>query len=109
LSGYLVHEAFDRSRFARFKSILQAHHIGFFVPAKDLQVDDKNFPATSSIFVPLEQPGYRLIKSLFSTRQNFDDNTFYDVSNWNLPLAFNLQYAPVEKKLWRKIAEKATS
>jgi hypothetical protein len=109
LSGYLVTEAFDRSRFARFQSILQAHHIEFFVPAKDVKVEDKNFAATSSIFVPLAQERYRLIKSLFSTRQSFADNTFYDVSNWNLPLAFNLQYAPVEKKLWRKIAAGKTT
>ena len=110
LSGYLVQEAFDHSRFARFKSILQAHHIDFFIPSKDVQVADKNFIATNSIFVPLDQGAYRLIKSLFSTRQSFDDNTFYDVSNWNLPLAFNLDYSPVENKLWRKIAaDKNTS
>ena len=104
LSGYLITEAFDRSRFARFQSILSAHHIEFFTPGKDIQIGDSNFAATSSIFVPLAQQNYRLIKSVFSTRKSFDDNTFYDVSNWNLPLAFNLQYAQVEKKLWRKIA-----
>lgn len=108
LSGYLVTEAFDRSRFARFQSILSAHHIDFFAPANDVQLGESNYAATSSIFVPLAQDNYRLIKSLFSTRQSFDDNTFYDVSNWNLPLAFNLQYAPVEKKLWRKIAPTKT-
>jgi hypothetical protein len=104
LSGYLVKEAYDHSRFARFQSILRAHNIEFFTPSKDVQVADKNFSATSSIFVPLDQAPYRLIKSLFSTRQSFDDNTFYDVSNWNLPLAFNLDYAPVERKLWRKVS-----
>ncbi|KXI30156.1 M14 metallopeptidase family protein [Paraglaciecola hydrolytica] len=109
LSGYLVQEALDDSRFARFQAILQAHKIEFFAPAKDIKVDDKNFVASNSIFVPLEQERYRLIKSLFSTRQSFDDNTFYDVSNWNLPLAFNLDYAPVEKKLWRKVAPEKQS
>jgi hypothetical protein len=109
LSGYLVSEAFDPSRFARFQAILQAHQIEFFVPAKDVKINDKNFAATNSIFVPLAQERYRLIKSLFSTRQNFDDNTFYDVSNWNLALAFNLQYTAVEKQLWRKIAAGKTT
>ena len=109
LSGYLITEAFDRSRFARFQSILSAHRIDYFAPASDVQLGDNKYAATNSIFVPLAQENYRLIKSLFSTRQSFDDNTFYDVSNWNLPLAFNLQYAPVEKKLWRKIAPSKSS
>lgn len=104
LSGYVVSEQYDRSRFEGFKSILRAHKIAFWPLNKDLNVAGNAFKATNSIFVPLEQERFRLIKSLFSTRKSFDDNRFYDVSNWNLALAFNLQYAAVEKKLWRKIS-----
>lgn len=101
-SGYVVKESFDLSRFERLKDILRTHNIEFGALNKDLKVDEVNFEATNSIFIPLEQERYRLIKSIFSTRKSFDDNTFYDVSNWNLALALNLEYAPVEKKLWRK-------
>lgn len=109
LSGYVVQEKFDRSRFERFKSLLSSHQIAFWPLNKDLVVDDENFEATNSIFIPLQQAPYRLIKSIFSTRKTFDDNTFYDVSNWNLPLALNLSYAPVEKKLWRKVSTELTT
>jgi hypothetical protein len=66
--------------------------------SKDVKVDGQIFDTVNSMFVPLDQPQYRLIKSLFSTRKFFDDNTFYDVSNWNLPLAFNIQYKAVERR-----------
>ncbi|WP_158772001.1 M14 metallopeptidase family protein [Paraglaciecola sp. L1A13] len=101
--GYLLSESQDASRFAQLKSILQQHQIKFSYLDKEVSVDDTVYQPLSSIFVPLNQPQYRLVKSLFSERKSFNDNSFYDVSSWNLPLAFNIQYSPVERKLWRNI------
>ena len=101
--GYVVGEQDDPARFKQFKSILAQHHIEYKGLRKDVTLDDKSFVATQSIFVPLDQPQYRLIKSIFSTRKRFEDNTFYDVSNWNLAFAFNLDYAPVTRSMWRNI------
>ncbi|MDP5029859.1 MAG: M14 family metallopeptidase [Paraglaciecola sp.] len=99
LTGYVVQEARDYTRMQDFLTVLQAHHIDYWPLKRDIEVDDVPFKAVSSVFIPVQQAQYRLIKSLFSTRKSFDDNTFYDVSNWNLALAFNLQYAPVESKV----------
>jgi hypothetical protein len=104
LLGYVIQEKLDQTKLQRFLGILQAHHIRYQKLSKDLTVEDQRFDGASSVFVPLDQPQYRLIRSLFSTRQSFDDNTFYDVSNWNLALAFNLSYRAVMKKVWSKIA-----
>lgn len=109
LVGYVVSEAVDKSRFAAMQSILSQHRIQFWPLAEALQIDGKKFNPLDSIFVPLEQAQYRLIKSLFSVRQSFDDNTFYDVSNWNLPLAFNLSFEAVERNIWRKVAVDKTA
>ena len=97
LAGYILNEKFDQSRFAKMLSILAAHKIQYWPLSKDIKVNGQSFDTLNSIFVPLDQPQYRLIKSLFSTRKSFDDNTFYDVSNWNLPLAFNIQYEAVKR------------
>ncbi|MEP1385066.1 MAG: M14 metallopeptidase family protein [Paraglaciecola sp.] len=97
LAGYLLQEKLDNTRFNKMLSILAAHKIEYWPLARNTKVDDQTFEAQHSYFVPLNQPQYRLIKSLFSTRKSFDDNTFYDVSNWNLPLAFNIQYIEVER------------
>ena len=98
LAGYILHEKLDQSRFSKMLEILSAHRIQYFPLSKDVKVDGRIFKSANSMFVPLDQPQYRLIKSLFSTRKSFDDNTFYDVSNWNLPLAFNIQYQAVKRQ-----------
>jgi len=103
LAGYILSEAEDKTRFNDMLNILAAHEIQVWSLTKDVKLGDTSFDALHSVFVPLGQPQYRLIKSLFSERKSFDDNTFYDVSNWNLPLAFNIEYKSVEKNLWRKI------
>jgi hypothetical protein len=96
--GYILNEKFDQARFSKMLEILSAHQIQYFPLSKDVKVDRQIFDTVNSMFVPLDQPQYRLIKSLFSTRKSFDDNTFYDVSNWNLPLAFNIQYQAVKRQ-----------
>jgi hypothetical protein len=98
LAGYILNEKLDQARFSKMLQILSAHQIQYFPLSKDVKVDGQTFDVANSIFVPLEQPQYRLIKSLFSTRKSFDNNSFYDVSNWNLPLAFNIQYQAVERQ-----------
>jgi len=97
LAGYIFNEKADKTRFAKMLEILSAHQIQYFPLSKDVKIDGQTFDSLNSIFLPLDQPQYRLIKSLFSTRKSFDDNTFYDVSNWNLPLAFNIQYKSVKR------------
>ncbi|MGK0269116.1 MAG: hypothetical protein ACI8Y3_001735 [Paraglaciecola sp.] len=96
--GYILNEKFDQTRFSKMLQILSAHQIQFSPLSKDIVVDGQRFDTANSMFVPLDQPQYRLIRSLFSTRKSFEDNTFYDVSNWNLPLAFNIQYQAVKRQ-----------
>jgi hypothetical protein len=102
-AGFILTEKHDKTRFAKLLSILSAHKIQYQSLTKEFKVDDQIFDPLTSVFVPLNQTQYRLIKSLFSTRKSFDDNTFYDVSNWNIALAFNIAYQTIEKKIWRKL------
>ncbi len=103
LHGYVVSAGKDHSRFERMLSILAAHQIEFSALANNLDLNDEKFAAKSSVYIPLDQAQYRLIRSLFSERTRFVDNTFYDVSNWNIGLAFNLQYQAVEQSDRRRI------
>ncbi|OFA31846.1 peptidase M14 [Glaciecola punicea] len=103
LSGFLVSQGADESRFERMVDILKSHKIELKLVTQDIEVDDFTYRANNAIFVPLAQNQYRLIQSLFSERQRFTDNTFYDVSNWNIGLAFNLPYAAIKPSLSRKL------
>ncbi|WP_419148980.1 M14 metallopeptidase family protein [Pseudoalteromonas 'SMAR'] len=93
--GFVVAKGNDAYRFDAFKSLLQQHDINVQYLTKSKEIKDGEYHQ-GDLFVPLAQPQYRLIKALFSTQTNFADNTFYDVSGWTLPYAFDLNFAAVE-------------
>lgn len=103
-AGYLISEKQDKSRLDKLLAKLRAHQIVYYRIDKTIAVDDIQFAPEHSYFIPLDQIQYRLIKSLFSERKRFNNNTFYDVSNWNIALAYNIQYRPIEKSRWRKVS-----
>jgi len=103
-SGYLLAQGKDESRFERLVDILISHKINVQLVTEDKTVDDISYKANEAVFISLAQPQYRLIQSLFSERQRFADNTFYDVSNWNIGLAFNLPYSATKASTSRKLS-----
>lgn len=103
-AGYLLTEKRDLHRFHALLNKLEAHQVEYFEINKAVTIDDVEFEALNSVFVPLEQPQYRLIKSLFSKRRSFKDNTFYDVSNWNIALSHNITYKEVPRSRWRRVS-----
>ena len=96
-AGFVVSASNDTARFNAFIALLEQHHIEYEVLTKNFDVSKVSYEAGKAIFVPTSQPQYRLVKSIFSTQTSFENNTFYDVSTWNLALAFNLDYAPLDK------------
>ena len=103
-SGYVFGDAFDLERSWRMATILDAHGIEVFGIEDGLEVDGQRFEAGRAFVVPLDQPQARLIRALFETRTSWPDNTFYDVSSWNLPLSFNLSYAELEAGQFASVA-----
>jgi hypothetical protein len=104
INAFVIQGSRDQSRFERVQEILSSHQIDFSMVSKNTQVESLELQANNALVVSLDQAQYRLIRSLFSERQRFTDNTFYDVSNWNLPLAFNLNYSPLSKSEMRKLS-----
>ena len=87
----------DPVRLHIFADLLDYHRIQAYRPQRDLSIDGKQYPASESLLVPVDQPQYRLIRSLFETVDEFEDSTFYDVSTWTMPPAFALQYTALER------------
>lgn len=104
IDAFVIQGSLDQSRFERVQEILASHQVDFSIVSKDKRVKGLELQENNALVVPLDQAQYRLIRSLFSERQRFIDNTFYDVSNWNLPLAFNLNYSPLSKSEMRKLS-----
>ena len=94
--GYVFSEQADKYRLNTFINILKQHQIKVFKLNKNIEIDDENYQAGHSYYVPLKQRQYRVVKALFNQQTNFPDNTFYDVSGWTLPLAMNIRFNKVE-------------
>lgn len=88
----------DPARLHFFADLLDSHRIRTHRLARAITVDGRLFAAGTSLVVPMGQPQYRLIRSLFEPITEFEDETFYDVSTWTLPPAFGLDYAALAGK-----------
>ncbi|GAB59516.1 M14 metallopeptidase family protein [Rheinheimera nanhaiensis] len=98
IKGYMLTESADKTRLAALLDVLQRHHVQVYALSRDWQDDDNSYAAGSSYYVPLQQPQYRLIKAMFSTEKTFKDNTFYDVSAWTLPYAYNIAFTALNRE-----------
>ncbi|MCO7225675.1 M14 family metallopeptidase [Pleionea sp. CnH1-48] len=113
IKAYVYDADGDETRLKAFNDILAKHQIRFYQLGRDLTIDDHKFSKLKAYIVPTQQPQYRLIRALFETQTKFKDNTFYDVSSWTLPLAFNLDYRAVDsgdfsERLLTKIGHQVT-
>ncbi len=87
----------DPYRLNEFNKILSNHQIEVMSLGQDLEINGHQFKPDSSYIVPLKQSQYSLINSIFEKREQFEDNTFYDVSSWTMPLAFDIDYQMVSR------------
>ena len=103
--GYILTESQDQSRLTDLLRLLAQHQITVYPLEQDWQYEQQQFKAGQSYYVPLQQAQYRLLKAAFSTDKSFNDNTFYDVSAWTLPYAYNIDFVQVNREPGRALAE----
>ena len=103
-AGWVFSADGDPERAARFVRLLRMHDIDVMSLTSDITVDEGTFRAGSSFYVPLAQTNNRMIRGIFERFTDFDENIFYDVSGWTLPLAYDLEYAPVSNRAMRSVS-----
>ncbi|MEM7282700.1 MAG: M14 family zinc carboxypeptidase, partial [Pseudomonadota bacterium] len=91
----------DPARMHMFADLLNYHRISTHRLTGDVNAGGKRFSANDSLVVPVTQPQYRLIRSIFETLTEFEDSTFYDVSTWTMPPAFGLDYGALSGRGFR--------
>jgi hypothetical protein len=93
VKAYVIGDDGDAARGAAFAEILMTHRIEVFRTARSFKQGRMSVDAGRGYVIPVRQPQARLVASLFERRTSFDDSLFYDISSWNLPMAFNLPVA----------------
>ncbi|GGY48950.1 M14 family zinc carboxypeptidase [Parvularcula lutaonensis] len=91
----------DRTRRTRFLELLKSHDIKVHRLAEDIEIGGKTYAAALSFVVPMDQMQYRMVRGVFDRVTDFEENIFYDVSGWTLPLAYDVDYAPLKSRVAR--------
>jgi hypothetical protein len=95
VQAYVFGDPHDQSRNMHLLDILRAHQIRVFNLSAAVRSANQDFSPGKAWLVPLKQPQYRLVQSIFETAMEFEDSLFYDVSTWTKPLAFNIPYGTI--------------
>jgi len=104
-NGYLIRRSADHYRFNSFLEKLQQHQIQVYPLTSDFRFQGQVFSQANSYYIPLAQAQFRVIQALFNQQTNFQDNTFYDVSGWTLPLAMNIEFHQVDRTWGLKMSD----
>jgi len=106
-SGYLIAENNDLYRLNVFLDKLKQHHINVYPLTEDFRLDGKLYDKEHSYYLPIAQKQYRVIQALFNQGTHFEDNTFYDVSGWTMPLAMDIDFHKVSRTWGLNVSEQA--
>ncbi len=96
IKGYAFGNMEDPVRLHYMLQVLNTHQIDIYYNQKNISIGDTDFDANQAYIVPLNQNQYRLIKSLFEKNNTYEDSIFYDISSWNFPMTFNINYRELE-------------
>jgi hypothetical protein len=83
----------DPARAWAFLDVVLRHRLQVRPLTAPVTIGGQEFRPGSAWVVPADQPQFRLAQEIFGRRTKFEDNVFYDVSGWTLPLAYNLPHA----------------
>lgn len=101
VKAYVFSVPGDKARAYHAIDILNRHKIRVNQLSRDISVDGEDFLAENSYVVEASQAQYRMVKGLFEKITTFENDTFYDVSAWTLPLAFDFDYAELNARSMR--------
>ncbi|SFN82449.1 M14 family metallopeptidase [Salegentibacter flavus] len=83
----------DASSAYELAKILKKHQVKVHELKENFESGGKQFKKGSTYVVPKDQRQHRLAEAMFEKRTEFQDSLFYDISAWNFPMAFNLDFA----------------
>ena len=100
VKAYVFGSERDKARAFHLAEVVKRHDIDIFHLGETVEINGEQFSPGSAYIVPLDQEQYRLVHALFEIRNEFEDSLFYDVSAWTLPLAFNLEYQALDRRVY---------
>lgn len=95
VQGYVFDTRGSKSVAFHLLENMEHHHIDVYRLAKDYSSNGKSFRKNEAYIIPVSQKNSITVKAVMENCLEFIDSTFYDISTWTFPHAFNLKYVPV--------------
>ena len=96
-SAWIIGDDGDPARARSFLDMLDLHQIEYQPLAETVRAGSHEFIPGHAWVIPARQRQFGLLEAMMEQRTRFEDNTFYDVSAWTLPLAHNLPFATLNR------------
>ncbi|MDQ3683833.1 MAG: zinc carboxypeptidase [Bacteroidota bacterium] len=96
VKAYVFGDANDETRTKAFVDLLLTHQIDVYDVANAAVYNGQRFETAKSFIVPVDQPNYIMIRSVFEKGITYTDSLFYDASTWSLIHAYDLPYAELK-------------
>lgn len=97
VQGYVFNTRGSRGLAYNFIEHLRHHRIDIYKLARDVTHNGVVYSTEDSYIIPTDQDSYGILKAAMEKATEFRDSTFYDVSTWSFPYAYNLQYGELSR------------
>ena len=91
--SYVFGDENDSGLTDKFLDLLLSHKIAVYPVGEDRTVDGKDFKKDYAYIVPVDQPQFRLIHSIFEEMTLLRDSLYYDNTAWSLIHAYGIKHA----------------
>lgn len=95
--GWVVGDDGDPARAREFLETLRLHGIEYQALAESVRLHKHEYLPGHAWVIPTAQKQFGLLEAIMEQRTEFADDTFYDVSAWTLPLAYDLPFSTVDR------------
>jgi hypothetical protein len=97
--AYVFGDAGDPSRTRKFTELLLRHRIETYRLKEQVEAGGHTYRTGEAFLVPVEQPQFKMVRTIFEPVTTFHDSVFYDASGWAVALAFNMPFAGLDQEI----------
>lgn len=91
--AYVFGDSRDVTLTRKLLGLLLLHHVKVYELNADETISGNRFEKGKAYIVPVQQPNFRIVHSLFEETPKLKDSAFYDNTSWSVIHAYGLQYA----------------
>lgn len=96
VKGYVFDTRGSKAVAFHFLENMGHHRMNVYRLTQDYTAENKQFKKEDAYIIPVEQKNSMMVKAVMENCLEFIDSTFYDISTWTFPHAFNLKYVAVK-------------